>query len=155
MIRNINKILALFLLATCLGCATTSRIDVQSAIKQAKEVFKGQDFVLIDLKTESKGLIADVTSRICIHLETKAWEANNQRLADAMKVELSKTGNFAVTGADDAKTVQVIKRAFELCKGIDLTKLNFAFVGSAELQATIKSIVEKSGATFLFKEYKP
>jgi len=153
--KHLNNIIVLLLVASCLGCATTPRIDVRRAISQSKDVFQDQKFAFIGLGTDSKGLIADMTANVCIRSKTSAWEKNCQQLADAIKAEVSKSGNFGVTGANNSKTVLLIKRAFELCQGTDLGKLKVVFVGSAELQAEIRSIVEKSGATFLFREYKP
>ena len=94
----------------------------------------------------SSGLIADSTF-IAASLNS-GGSAVSERLALILLQARDHTTPITVAGGNEAKTLRVIKDAFDSAGSVDLTLLNFTFIGSPKAAARVEKWVTAVHGTF-------
>lgn len=87
----------------------------------------------------SSGLIADSTF-IAASLNS-GGSATSEQLALLLLQARDRSTQITVAGGNEAKTLRVIKDAFDSAGTVDLNLLNFTFVGSARAAARVEKWV--------------
>jgi hypothetical protein len=95
---------------------------------------------------KSSGFIADRTF-MAISV-TNGTSAPAKELASWLTIAEECPLQLTVAGKSEAKTLRVIKDAFELIGKANLHELDFTFVGSTSAASTIKKLVDTVGGTF-------
>lgn len=94
----------------------------------------------------SQGLIADSTF-IAASLNG-GGSAMSEQLALLILQARDRSTQITVAGGNEPKTLRVIKDAFDSAGAVDLTLLNFTFVGSAKAAARVERLVKAVHCTF-------
>ena len=94
----------------------------------------------------SSGLIADSTF-IAASLNG-GGSAMSERLALLLLQARDHSTQITVAGGNEQKTLRVVKDAFDSAGAVDLTLLNFTFVGSAKAAARVEKWVTAVHGTF-------
>ena len=94
----------------------------------------------------SSGLIADSTF-IAASLNS-GGSAVSERLALILLQARDHTTQITVAGGNETKTLRVIKDAFDSAGSVDLTLLNFTFIGSPKAAARVEKWVTAVHGTF-------
>jgi hypothetical protein len=94
----------------------------------------------------SSGLIADSTF-IAASLNG-GGSAMSEQLALLLLQARDRATQITVAGGNEPKTLRVIKDAFDSAGAVDLTLLNFTFVGSPKAAARVEKLVKAVRGTF-------
>jgi hypothetical protein len=94
----------------------------------------------------SSGLIADSTF-IAASLNG-GGSAMSEQLALLLLQARDRATQITVAGGNEPKSLRVIKDAFDSAGAVDLTLLNFTFVGSPKAAARVEKLVKAVHGTF-------
>lgn len=94
----------------------------------------------------SQGLIADSTF-IAASLNG-GGSAMSEQLALLLLQSRDRSIQITVAGGNETKTMRVIKDAFDSAGAVDMTLLDFTFVGSPKAGARVEKLVKAVHATF-------
>jgi hypothetical protein len=94
----------------------------------------------------SSGLIADTTF-IAASLN-EGGSAMSARLAFLILQARDQTTQITVAGGNETKTLRVIKDAFQSAGSVDLTLLDFIFIGSPKAASNVEKLVKAVHGTF-------
>ncbi len=136
------------LLSLCVTCGAQSR-DPSADCKA--ERFDTRS--LYDWPTQqniffvkSSGFIADRTFMAVS--ATNGPSVPAKELASWLTIAEKCPLQLTVAGKSEPKTLRVIKDAFELIGQVDLSALDFTFVGSAAAASSVEKLVKAVGGTF-------
>jgi hypothetical protein len=94
----------------------------------------------------SQGLIADSTF-IAASLNS-GGSAMSEQLALLVLQARDRTTQITVAGGNEPKTLRVIKDAFDSAGSVDLTLLNFTFIGTPKAASRVEKLVKAVHGTF-------
>ena len=144
-----TRLSAVLLLSIALaGCASAPEDDTDNRIAAATAAFGGSyQYQVIG----SAGGFKDGAYVTATKLTGPKQLARD--LADLIEPAGTQSVRVMVTGADGKKNVQVIRDAFTLSQGRDLSNLELLYLGEAEEEPFVREIVEAHGARFRFASY--
>lgn len=146
-----RKFVLLFSCLFLFGCAavTFNQKQEQDVLNQGRAVFgETADFGVFVVP--SRGTLADATfvaQSVSSGPSVLAREMAGQFAAGAQKETL-----LVLSGPSSAKTAQVIKDAFKLNRGRQLSYLQLLFVGEPEHSPEIERVAKSYGAIYFFKQ---
>jgi hypothetical protein len=94
----------------------------------------------------SSGFIADHT--FIVYSLTQGGSAMSKQLANLLSQAAQHPYQITVAGQNEAKTLNVVKSAFDILGDLELHDLDFTFVGSPKAAAHVKKLVKAVGGTY-------
>ncbi len=143
--KIISFLLILFVFT---GCASMGGgYDAKPRVEIANQIFKDE---FTYFQVNSSGAIADAA----FIAMAKSSGPSDMAVDLVNKIKFyQNTGlKLLVTGPNNSKSAIVLKNAFKLLQGKDLSKIQIVFIGDKLDEYDVKQLVEQTGATFYFRQ---